>query len=380
MIGPDRSDLVARLTEEARILGDARMLRDDEPYTPETGQCIIAKYQETVKRLGKSQEWASRSLGISPSTLSQVLSGTYAADPEKIMRSIDKWTEQQILKERAPRPAGYVADVGIAKQISAYAKWAVETGGIVLVHGPAGIGKTITALAVNAEIPGSIFISIRTAGQRKTAVLQSIAQAMRMGNYEMTGWQLFQRIEGYLKDSGRLLIVDEVHKLVGRQKDEALHCLRDLHDATGIPMLWLGMTNIANYIHNGHATGYEPLDQIHSRIGMWLDLTEVATGADGGGGLYTIEDIQKIITAGKMRITPDGTRYLQMMANEFGAGALRTVSKLLLLAVKYSTDKKTGEQKPIDAELLRGIQQRRLGIRAAEALEQRMELRLAKTA
>jgi hypothetical protein len=269
-----------------------------------------------------------------------------------------------------------VRSVGIAKRIYGAALWAIEVNGFAIVHGPAGVGKTITALAIRAEKPGSIYISIKTAGQSKLAVLESIAQAMRLPNIKMTSRQIFQQIEGALKDTGRLLLIDECHKLVGRTHDDAMHCLRDLHDSAGVPMVWLGVSSLAAYIQQGQAQNYEPLDQIHSRVGMWVNLTEAAQQTDGGGGLYTIEDIQKIITAGQIRITPDGVRYLQGLANTFGAGALRTVAKLLQLAVKHST--RTGAT--IDAVMLRDIQSSRLGVRVAETLEQQINLQIAAVA
>ena len=200
------------------------------------------------------------------------------------------------------------------------------------------------------------------------AVLEAIGEALRL-NEKPTRARLFAAIEAVLRDTGRLLIVDEIHKLEGRRHDEALHCLRDLHDATGIPMLWLGMTNIAHYIQAGHAKGYEPLDQIYSRITLWLDLTEVAQGTDGGPGLASVEDIRRFLAARQLRITPDGEAYLQALANEFGGGAYRALDKLLQLAAKFA------KGAVIDAAMLRAIQARRLGVSASAVLETRMAVR-----
>jgi hypothetical protein len=196
-----------------------------------------------------------------------------------------------------------------------------------------------------------------------------------LGGLKLTAWHLFGQIETVLKDTDRLILVDEVHKLVGRRKDEALHVLRDLHDSTGCPMLWCGMSNIADYIQTGKSL-HEPLDQLHSRIKCWLDLKEVATRADGGPGLYSIEDIQKLFAASKMRLTPDAVRYLQMLANEYGSGALRTAVALVQIALGISRL----EGKPITAEVLRDIRTQLIGRRAAAAMEQQMEMRVAASA
>src|SRR5690348_7573583 len=137
-------DWVGRLAQEARILGEARMLRDEQELTPELTAAVVERFRAYLKRADKSESWAARSMGIASSTLSQVLSGSYAADPEKIVRTIDKWVEQQIIREGAPRPAGFVR-TGVAEKIYGVTKWVQKVNGIALVHGRAGVGKTMVA-------------------------------------------------------------------------------------------------------------------------------------------------------------------------------------------------------------------------------------------
>ena len=163
-----------------------------------------------------------------------------------------------------------------------------------------------------------------------------------------------------------LLIIDEVHRLASRRKDEALHVLRDLHDGAGIPMLLLGMPAIKQYILAGRSQG-EALDQLASRITLFLDLEEEATSDDGGRKLATVEDIRKMLAGRRIRLTPDGERYLAMLANEAGAGAFRAVAALLDLAERFAAG-----GTPIGADVLRAIQARRLGVSASAVLETRM--------
>jgi len=89
-----------------------------------------------------------------------------------------------------------------------------------------------------------------------------------------------------------------------------------------------------------------------------------------------MQDIQKIITAGKLRMTPDATRYLHLLANLPGQGALRSIDKLLKLASKHA--EKTGEV--IGTNLLRSIQASRLGIRVASEIDRHLEMRTANVA
>lgn len=351
------------------------MLRDEQPITDDLCQAVVARFRDLIVRLGKTDTWAARSIGMSATTLSQVLSGNYGADNEKHIRQIDKWTEQQILRETAPKPAGFVK-TKVAGQIYGLAKWVQEINAIGCAHGPAGIGKTITVLAIKAETPGSIYIRVATAGQSKLSVLESLAAAARVTGVKLTSNALYLALVEALKGTNRLIIIDEVHKLEGKRKDEALHCLRDLHDDTECPMLWVGMSNIADYIQMGKAK-FEPLDQLFSRIKYWLNLRDVATQSDGGPGLYTVEDIRKWINAQKIRVTDDAIRYLQMLANTPGMGGLRTCDGLIRIAVRLSA--KFGE-KPIDAHILREIRGEQLGARAAEQFEREMERRVARSA
>lgn len=354
------------------------MLRDEQPVTEEVTEAIVIRFGEVLKRLNKSAGWAARSLGISESTLSQVLSGNYAGDKEKQIRLIDKWIEQQILRETAPKPSGFVK-TKVAERIYATAKWVSDINAIGVVHGPAGIGKTITMQALRAEMSGSLYVRISTAGESKLAVMEAIASACRMPGMMLTSNRLFRALteaNGPLRDTNRLILVDEIHKLVGRNKDQAMHCLRDIHDETGCPMLWAGMSNVADYIQTGKVK-FEPLDQVYSRIKYWLNLRDVAERTDGGPGLYTVEDIRKWINAQKIRVTDDAVRYLQMLANTVGMGGLRTCDGLLRIARRFQA--RLDDDKPISAEMLREIRGEQFGQRAAESFERQMEMQIAKT-
>jgi DNA transposition AAA+ family ATPase len=378
-IGSDQGEgkWIDRLVQEARVPGDARMLKDDQPLTDELRKTVLAGLRAYLDRSGMSQSKAARSMAMSETTLSEVLSGNYGADDEPIVRKIDQWIGHQIAKEKAPKDPGFVR-TSVAGKIMAVAKWVSKTAGIGLIVGPAGCGKTRTLRALRSQYPGSIYISITRAGQSTLSVLDSLAQAIKPTGMRLTSKQLHDYCVDLLRDTGRMIIVDEAHKLAGRRRDEALHALRDFYDASGTeddqrcPMILAGMREIADYLDQGK-NKFESLEQLDTRINMRIDLTEDAlTIVDGGPGLVTVEDVEKFLAAQEIRVTPDAKAYLHRIGNEPRLGFFRTIKALVGVAREVAGDK------AIDAKLLRSIFTQQRGARFVSFIEQQIEQRLAR--
>lgn len=348
------------------------MLRDDQPLTQEITDTIVLRFKELLVRIKKSEAWASRSLDIKPSTLSQVLSGKYDGDAESRLRQIDKWTEGQISQEQSPRPNGF-AKTQVALAIIGVAKNTKNTGRIGVVYGSSGLGKTMALQFVASEIPGTIYVRVTTAGAGPFAMWGALAKALRIPTEGRTAFQMQQAVVELLDGSDRMLLVDEVHKLCKKHKDHGLHALRDLHDLTGIPMVLCGTVDIKNYIDNANNPA-EAVEQIIGRVNWWLDLT-YAANTDGGPGLPTIDDIRKVLTANQMRVTPEGERYLLEVASRLRGGGYRQA-----VALAQMTIQKHGGAKPVTYQQLLDMQEERLGKRAAKALEVSMELDRRRTA
>jgi len=364
-------NMLARLVQDARIHGGIRVFRDEQPLTDEGKALVIARCQEYLKRTKRSAESMARSLGISASIVSQVLSGTYAADAEKHVRAIDKWLENQLMRESAPKPPGFVK-TSVAEKIYGAVRWVMRTNTIGLVCGPNGCGKTMTLKAIQSETPGAVYYSIGTSGTTKRAVMEGLAGALRMTGLSLSTSQLFEQVAALLKDTSRPIFIDEIHKLAGRQKDEPLHMLRDLHDATGCPMIWAGNCKIAKYLRDNKTEGNDPIDQIFGRISWWLDLTDLAAGDGTGDGprLCTVEDIQKLFAAQKIRLTPDAAEYLSDIASDLSEGCYRWAKFLVSMAQFMAKDG------VITAEMLKAIQVQRLGRRVADLVETKVRDRM----
>ncbi|HEX8342367.1 MAG TPA: AAA family ATPase [Tepidisphaeraceae bacterium] len=367
-------DIVNRpdhLTQEARLLGVTRMLRDDQRLTPDLGESIVRNFRAVMARLKKSEKWAARSLAMSPTVLSQVLSGTYAADTEVHLRKIDRWVEIQHARATAPQQAAF-ARTSTALEIIGAAKMIEKIGGIAVVHGPSGIGKSLVAEYIARDTPGSIPIRVTAARCGIAAIYALLAkEVLPPALHKLAPAQIENALVDELADTNRLIVVDEIHELAVKGKDQGLHVLRHLQDQTDCPMLWLGTADIATYIETGRYTK-QAVEQLYGRVTWSLDLTYAASRQDGGPGLHTLDDIRAVVGAHQWKVAGDGIDYLHEIANEPQMGGLRTVVRLCRIAVAKYGDK------PLTRQLFDDLQQSRLGARAAGVVRKQIEVRARK--
>jgi DNA transposition AAA+ family ATPase len=334
-----------QLRENARIKGASRVLPDDirpDAVTPEQAAQVVGSINAYREQTGFNIREISRALGKTAAAISPVLAGPFDRRSADLIIALDRWLEGELKRRELPRPSNFVL-TRVAEAVMTVAEVACALKGIGLVYGWAGIGKTTALRALAAERPGSVFISIKTASASQMGVLHSIAAAFGLRDvYAQNQRGITGRLEQLLAGTPRLIIIDEIHKLCGTKDDKTLHVLRDLYDATGAPMLWSSTLDLVKYLDRNQARGREPLAQIRSRICVARDLTDVAGsgGGDGGGdALYSMEEIRRVMTAGKMRLAPDAVRYLFKLANLPDSGALRTCQNLVFIAAKINAER-----------------------------------------
>lgn len=149
---------------------------------------------------------------------------------------------------------------------------------IALIHGGAGIGKTLTAERYLAEHPKKLdspyrsdkpaVYMMRACNARKTVTSCLKAIAEQIGHYEdaFRNDTYLRLIERAL-NPGDLLIVDEAQHL----SIEALDQIRYFHDAVGIGIAYLGNDVIHTSI-NGRGKQAKNMGPLSRRIGMRLPL------------------------------------------------------------------------------------------------------------
>ena len=130
-----------------------------------------------------------------------------------------------------------------------------------------------------------------------------------------------------LRDSGRLLLIDEAHAL----QDESLEVLRSIHDLAGAPILLLATSDLHDRIVKNADPDH---GQLYSRFDVICYLTQGRDVYCGGKALYTLQDIKDLYSDPPIRLSMDAARYLQDVANQLGYGSLRRCKILLRNAVR----------------------------------------------
>jgi|GEM_PF-1695845 len=335
----DSSDnMMERLKEGTRTMSESRLIRHDDrsKITREDALAVSEQVRRYMSENALANNYLARAIGVSPSTISQLLNHRYMGDWQTLTIDLDRWLDEEIKRASCPRPSDFVW-TSVAREIQAIADVSVQMKGIGLVFGQAGFGKTLALQAIAADKAGAIYVSLETIGSNAQAVIETIARAMRVspGARYASSRHWFEAIKGALRGTSRLLVIDQVHKLCGNDpKDRALYTLCDLYDATGSPQLWCGTEDVIAHLERGEGKGRESLAQIRSRIIISRDLHEKTMGGDGGQGemLFTIEDIRKVFAGNKLKLTRDAQRYLTELANLPGSGGLRACSRAVLMA------------------------------------------------
>jgi DNA transposition AAA+ family ATPase len=341
-------------------LGESRMIRDNAPITDELKKAVAQALDAYKEKEEKSLDFIGDALDISTATLSQIINGHHENISDRMFRKIDKWLEIQYEKLK---PDG-IAETRIVREIMAAVKAIQCCGGIALVTGDAGIGKSIALEYAMKKTPAAIKITVTAGGLTARAILQSIAIELKMGITGASGAatkSLERMVVDKLEDTGRLIIIDEVHLLAGREFDKPIQMIRAISDATSCPIMLAGNCLFSDYIES-HMDPRDPLGQFNSRITYRVPLDAIVNDCinGGGGGPFNAADIQNVVNTLGLRIKPtkDAIRAATAMANTPTLGHLRFVCKLFQVASLFAEATEAGT---ITTELLNDVIRKQRG-------------------
>ena len=276
-------------------------------------QALQQKLAEFKAKSGMNQTQLARGIGTSPASISMYLNGTYAdkgGNYETIEPKIEAFLEVQKSKaQREELVLGFVS-TKTTRRISEVMRDAHEAGDTVVIYGQAGLGKTQAVKNYCEKNPAAILIE---ANPSFTALvlMRKLAAAAKVSTVGSLN-DLFESVSDRLRDSGRLIMVDEAENLPLR----ALEIIRRLHDDTGCGLVLSGMPRLVANLRGKHGE----LVQLYSRVSVALNL----------GDSMPDEELEQIARAAMPEADDETIAELVKHSN----GNTRRMSKLMRGAVR----------------------------------------------
>lgn len=222
--------------------------------TEEEARNLVLDYKA---KSSKSQTLIATELGVSGAQLSSFLSGTYKA-PHTIIPKISSLMKVSEKKAIAPREPEFV-ETKVSKAVMNAITYSHIQGKISVVYGDAGVGKTMAINEYCKQNNLAIKITISPSYASMSGVNELIAD--KLGVRERVSRKIYAEIIAKLKDSGRVIIIDEAQHLTVR----TLNHLRCMADESGVGITLVGNDEVYTKLKG---SGRADFAQLFSRIGM----------------------------------------------------------------------------------------------------------------
>lgn len=288
-----------------------------------SNQEVVARVKALLEQSVVTQAQIAKEIGVSGSTVNQLLNGNYKADPTAMLQKLANWLTAREQRADAPRDPGFVM-TETARQINADMGYALTTQSIVIIHGISGVGKT-TALREFQRKHNNIWV-ITTSPSRATMTecMYELAMELNMENAPRLRGPLARALRRRLRNTKGLIVVDEADHLDRATLEE----LRILVEEVEIGLVLVGNSRVYTQLTGGPRS--EDFARLFSRIAKKRALTKAKKA-----------DVMAFASA--WNITGEAELNLLVRISE-RPGALRLVSKNLKLAVMYSGGEPLTEQ------------------------------------
>ena len=288
---------------------------------------------DLMTRKGYSQTQLARAIGKSTAVINQYLQGKYAGDVPAIDALARSFINREVEKEKSQKiTARFVPTVTSRKGMDVI-RYAHLDGDLNVIYGAAGLGKTMILREYAAQHRDALLIEADP-GYTARVVLEELCGLLgisKRGNMH----ELSEACIAALRDSGRLLMVDEAENLPYR----ALETLRRIHDKSGIGLVLAGMPRLIINL-KGKRGEYQ---QLYSRVGFALcigdslpqsDITDIAVSMLPGAGSQDVSEALFKASHGNARrlfkLVRGVSRHSEISGNAVSAGAVRKFAEMLI--------------------------------------------------
>lgn len=285
---------------------------------------VIRKFNLFIKEEGLTQAAAAGKMNnMNKGKLSAFLLGKYTGDVGAVKHSIVEFLNRQQKKKEIKRLRFPFLLTKHAKEILAVCNITWSNGGIGLVYGRAGLGKT-TALKHYAEQNENVVYLVCQTPMAPVDFLNDLCDELNIPA-EGTDGKKTRAVIKELKNTDTFIIIDEIQK-AGLK---VLETIRGVHDKAECPVVLAGANEIYRRMTGKKADDY---DQLFSRIKFQQSLKEKIED----------EDLTALIDAAGIGHSAGIVSFLSKSANNYGYyRTLHTISQLagqLAVAAGKSVD------------------------------------------
>ncbi len=263
-------------------------MKKQDQYISEQRQALIAYLDEAAKQPESriSANAVGRNIGVSPTVISQFKNSQYPGDNIAVAQKIEAFLIRE--KDRKNHKEIF-PDILLTKNVKRYvtvAKICHAEGEIGVVTGEAGVSKTCGAKYYEQQNPGAVIL-IEVAVGMTSKVLASEIHKKCGFDGAGTLYQMFLDIIAKLKNSNRLIAIDEAENL----PTSGLELARRINDMAHVGVVLSGLPRLLTNLRGLKGE----FKQLSSRIAIKAELKDqteedfkllIQTAMPGSNGLY----------------------------------------------------------------------------------------------
>ena len=323
------------------------------PIDEADADAIIGDVERLIRSQGKSHRELATLAKVEPAAFTLFMQRKLPAGWQSIATRTQ--TMLDTLNDRQRRESLMPVMTPVVQGVLGMVRLLCEDGGIGLIQGDSGTGKTEAIRAVGLRLDNAVTIQASTARARPKPMLEDIGNRMGIAYYSRDTADTYRHVRDGLP-AYDLLIVDEVHKYIG--VPNCLHVLADLLKETGVPQLWTATGDLKRYLDRKNGQWRDPFAQIRSRITHKIDV------AESGGGVIRPDDVRELSRRKfNLKLDAAAARELCELARLDDEGSLRLVENTLRHAARLAT---AGKLTTIDGRIIRSAMDRSLSKRTRE--------------
>lgn len=261
---------------------------------------VVTTLNKLLFDLNFSQKQLSRKIGISSTTLSQILNGSYVYDKNNSV-----WIQIERFIEKV---TGEIFETELLRKVHRVLNQTFKEKKIAVITSCSGAGKT-TAIERYCYINQDAVVIRVTEVFNVKFMLQKMMQSIDVEFDRLSKQQMFESLSEMLQRKPRLFVIDEAERLHVSE----LETLRDLFDQGNIGLCLIGLGNLRKILQTGHARKMD-LVQLYSRVSY----TEVVN-------ILSARDVRLVFgkLAPKNKVSD---KLCQKLSNEFASrGGLRAI-------------------------------------------------------